>query len=179
MEGLIIWLIILGIAIYNSKKKKNAKSAGGRPQNNQHPQNNQKVKNYQKPQNYQKVQGYQKPQGYQKSQGYQKPQGYQNMAQMQAEVDRKKQSDIMSRAFANVKENEVDELEKNQSTAPINEITENVHNMMGITDIANSSDLMAQINDLMIMGYQANLSFERDFVAEGVDMLNSYEMPVI
>ena len=37
--------------------------------------------------------------------------------------------------------------------------------------------LMDQVNDLMIMGYQANLSFERDFVAEGVEMLNRFELP--
>ena len=37
--------------------------------------------------------------------------------------------------------------------------------------------LMDQGNDLMIMGYQANLSFERDFVAEGVEMLNRFELP--
>lgn len=35
---------------------------------------------------------------------------------------------------------------------------------------------MDQVNDLMIMGYQANLSFERDFVAEGVEMLNRFEL---
>ena len=27
------------------------------------------------------------------------------------------------------------------------------------------------------MGYQANLSFERYFVAEGVEMLNRFELP--
>ena len=27
----------------------------------------------------------------------------------------------------------------------------------------------------MIMGYSGNLEFDRDFIAEGVDMLNSYQ----
>ena len=34
---------------------------------------------------------------------------------------------------------------------------------------------MKKIQDLMIMGYSGNLEFERDFVAEGVDMLNRYQ----
>lgn len=145
MEGLIIWLIILAVAIYNSKRKAKPKSA------------------------QQQAQGYQT-----------RTNGKPNMAQMQAEMARKQQelknrllhkpvqqapqnsvppqkpvqqkSDIVSRAVANVKENEVDELVK-------------------------GSELMNQVNDLMIMGYQEDLSFARDFVAEGIDMLNSYQIP--
>ena len=36
-------------------------------------------------------------------------------------------------------------------------------------------DNRKKIQDLMIMGYSGNLEFERDFVAEGVDMLNRYQ----
>ena len=89
------------------------------------------------------------------------------------------QNEIMGRAIANVKENEVDELERNQFAVVKNETSADVHNIIGIIDVAKSSELMAQINDLMIMGYRTDLSFERDFVAEGVDMLNSYEIPGI
>lgn len=35
---------------------------------------------------------------------------------------------------------------------------------------------MEELNDLMIMGYQVNVSFHRDFVAEGVEMLNRFEI---
>jgi len=234
MEGLIIWLIILAVAIYNSKRKAKQKSAQQRPQNYQQ-------QSYQRPQGY-RQQGY-RQQPVKQAQGYQtRTNGNPNMAQMQAEMARKQQelknrlqqkyagmtagtnarpvqqnvsyrapqqvaqnsvpqqkpvqqapqnsvpqqkpvqqaaqnsvpqqkpvqqapqnsvpqqkpmqqkNDIMSRAVANVKENEVDELAK-------------------------SSELMNQVNDLMIMGYQADLSFARDFVAEGIDMLNSYEIP--
>ena len=89
------------------------------------------------------------------------------------------QNEIMGRAIANVKENEVDELERNQFAVVKNETSADVHNIIGIIDVAKSSELMAQINELMIMGYRTDLSFERDFVAEGVDMLNSYEIPGI
>ena len=39
-----------------------------------------------------------------------------------------------------------------------------------------SEDLMRDVEDLMIMGYDGTLEFERDFVAEGVDMLNRIQM---
>lgn len=234
MEGLIIWLLILAAAIYNSKRKAKPKSTPQRPQNYQQ-------QSYQRPQGYGQ-QGY-RQQTVQQAQGYQtRTNGNPNIAQMQAEMARKQQelknrlqqkyagmaagtnakpvqqnapyraaqqrpaqqamqqrqtqqaapgsvpqrtpqqavqqrpvqqnapqrapqqaaqqrpaqqkNDIMSRAIANVKENDTDEL-------------------------ATGSELMNQVNDLMIMGYQADLSFARDFVAEGIDMLNSYEIPAL
>lgn len=87
------------------------------------------------------------------------------------------QNDIMSRAVANAKVNEVDELERSQSAVAGKEASTDLCIMMGIVDVANSSELMARVNDLMITGYQADLSFERDFVAEGVEMLNGYAIP--
>lgn len=35
-----------------------------------------------------------------------------------------------------------------------------------------TSQLMEQVNDLMVKGYSGNLAFERDFLAEATDMLN-------
>lgn len=67
------------------------------------------------------------------------------------------QADIMSRAVANVKENAADVLEKKQV-----ELQED--------------DLMAQLQDLMVMGYWVDFDFSRDFVAEGIEMLNRYEL---
>lgn len=43
-------------------------------------------------------------------------------------------------------------------------------------DMTNNSRLMDEVNDLILMGYQADLTFSRDFVAEGIKMLNSYEI---
>ena len=42
-------------------------------------------------------------------------------------------------------------------------------------DFDDDCDIMQKLNDLMIMGYSGNLEFDRDFIAEGVDMLNSYQ----
>ncbi len=227
MEVIIIWLIVLGFAVYNSTKKKNARSK------TQYSQNYQRPQNYRQPQNYQRSQGtppygggninpaqiqaeMARKQQELKSRLQQKyggreaganarpmqqnipyrgaqqpvqqnvpyrgtqqpvqprpvqqpprqnmnPASRQQPGAMQQNVQNKvpqqpvqprpvQQKDIMDRAMANVKENEVDELEK-------------------------SGELMEQVNDLMIMGYQAKLSFGRDFVGEGIDMINSYELP--
>lgn len=37
-----------------------------------------------------------------------------------------------------------------------------------------SSDLMTVVEDLIVKGYEPKLSFERDFIAEGTDLLNHY-----
>lgn len=61
------------------------------------------------------------------------------------------QKDILARATENVRENDVDELEQ--------------------------QDLMGTVENLMIMGYQPELSYQRDFLAEGIAMLNTYTVP--
>lgn len=102
------------------------------------------------------------------------------------------QPDILSRAKQNVKENEVDflkEADKRQheaargaADAPVMTPSQNVA-MQQVKPVGqqigaefdDDCDIMSQINDLMIMGYSGNLEFDRDFVAEGVDMLNRYQ----
>ena len=69
------------------------------------------------------------------------------------------QNDILRRAAANVGENDYDQLEFDM-----------------ISNSVSSSELMREVNDLILMGYQSDLTFERDFVSEGVELLNSYEL---
>lgn len=88
--------------------------------------------------------------------------GYRRPQPQQAE------NDILKRATANVKENDTDELEQQMMAG--------AHDLVNAIDIDSASELMHEVEDLMIMGYQANLPFERDFVAEGVAMLNNYEL---
>lgn len=38
----------------------------------------------------------------------------------------------------------------------------------------NSEDLMRTLDDLIVNGYEPHLTFERDFVAEGFELLNRY-----
>ena len=78
------------------------------------------------------------------------------------------EKDILKRAAENVSENDVDELEQQMMAG--------AHELVNAIDIDSTSELMHEVEDLMIMGYQANLPFERDFIAEGVAMLNGYEL---
>lgn len=78
------------------------------------------------------------------------------------------ENDILKRATENVSENDGDELEQQMMAG--------AHELVNAIDIDSASGLMHEVEDLMIMGYQANLPFERDFIAEGVAMLNGYEL---
>ena len=78
------------------------------------------------------------------------------------------ENDILKRAAENVNENDVDELEQQMMAG--------AHELVNAIDIDSASELMHEVEDRMIMGYQANLPFERDFIAEGVAMLNGYEL---
>lgn len=40
---------------------------------------------------------------------------------------------------------------------------------------AEMSETMKQVNDLMITGYNGAMEFDRDFIAEGVEMLNAFQ----
>lgn len=88
--------------------------------------------------------------------------GYRRPQPKQAE------NDILKRAAENVNENDADELEQQMMAG--------AHELVNAIDIESTSELMHEVEDLMIMGYQANLPFERDFIAEGVAMLNGYEL---
>ena len=76
------------------------------------------------------------------------------------------ENDILKRATENVSENDGDELEQQMMAG--------AHELVNAIDIDSASELMHEVEDLMSMGYQANLPFERDFIAEGVAMLNGY-----
>lgn len=78
------------------------------------------------------------------------------------------ENDILKRATENVSENDGDELEQQMMAG--------AHELVNAIDIDSASELMHEVEDLMIMGYQVNLPFERDFIAEGVAMLNGYEL---
>ena len=39
------------------------------------------------------------------------------------------------------------------------------------------SDMLSQVNDRIVTGYSGEMAFERDFIAEGIEMLNSFQVP--
>ena len=93
-----------------------------------------------------------------------------SMQNMTSQSRNAQSKDILSRANANVQEESADELRCEDGKTP--EIVVDTLQF----GMAENSELMRQISDLMIMGYSGELSFERDFVAEGVAMLNSCEL---
>lgn len=100
--------------------------------------------------------------------------GSQNIAQ---------KGDILSRAKENVQENEADLLQQQMHAEVCREFRETEHAASSVVqhklasehcDTGEESDIIRKINDLMITGYSGDMHFDRDFVAEAVDMLNSY-----
>ncbi len=103
-----------------------------------------------------------------------------------------KNQDILSRAKQNVQENDEDllkdadrmqhEATRGAAETPILTPSAKVA-MQRVQPVGQQigagfdedCDIMQKLNDLMIMGYSGNLEFDRDFIAEGVDMLNSYQ----
>ena len=105
-------------------------------------------------------------------------------------------NDILARANRNVMEQEAERekqevkeqkagMTKEQQTAKAREqkkqqlIQQKLEQTKAAEQVAAESDaedLMREVEDLMIMGYDGTLEFERDFVAEGVDMLNRIQM---
>lgn len=43
-------------------------------------------------------------------------------------------------------------------------------------DTGAESDIIKKVNDLIVTGYSGDMTFDRDFIAEGVDMLNSFSL---
>lgn len=77
---------------------------------------------------------------------------------------------ITSRVAENIREESVDELRLEW------EKEKRSYDTFPVLKESEESELMKQIDDLMIMGYTAEIRNSRDFVAEGIAMLNQYEL---
>lgn len=77
---------------------------------------------------------------------------------------------ITSRVAENIREESVDELRLEW------EKEKRSYDTFQVLKESEESELMKQIDDLMIMGYTAEIRNSRDFVAEGIAMLNQYEL---
>ena len=102
--------------------------------------------------------------------------------------------DILSRAKSNVQENVGDNLKNKMlqesgggtyTAAGVMKVVENIpaeqtvydiNGYSGLVNINRESDILKQVNDLIVTGYSGDLSFDRDFVAEGIEMLNRCEL---
>jgi hypothetical protein len=77
---------------------------------------------------------------------------------------------IMSRANANVAAYADNRIEEEGKAASIPVTKGHVDDCINDPD---DCSLMDTVNDLIVMGYQSDLTFERDFIAEGMEMLGN------
>ena len=96
-----------------------------------------------------------------------------------------RQGDILLRAKENVQETEEDSIrqeihaevcreycESSQTTSDVE-----VHKRQSMNcDTGEESDIIKKVNDLIVTGYSGDMQFERDFIAEGIDMLNRFSL---
>ncbi len=102
----------------------------------------------------------------------QKKHGSAKKAQQKPTVDilLPKEENIVNRAADNVLENDADILRMQMDAAREDNYGSS------IAGIQMESPLMKEVEDLMIKGYSGGLTNPRDFVAEGIALLNSYEL---
>jgi len=94
-------------------------------------------------------------------------------------------SDILARAKENVQENEPDVMEQQMHAEVCRDFRATAHTtsdvdthkaLSPLCDTGEESDIIKKINDLMITGYSGEMEFDRDFIAEGVEMLNQFTL---
>ena len=92
-------------------------------------------------------------------------------------------SDILARAKENVQENEPDKMEQQMHAEVCRDFRANAHATTDVAehkevsvlcDSGEESDIIKRVNDLIVTGYSGDMQFDRDFIAEGVDMLNRF-----
>lgn len=185
--------------------KNNRQQLYGAGQVNRQPQTygagqmNRQPQNYSAGQSSRQVQPYRGAQSNRQAQAYRPQPSGRPVQNPWAQANRgtaqsrpQKNQDILSRAKQNVQENDEDllkdadrmqhEAARGAAETPILTPSAKVA-MQGVQPVGQQigagfdedCDIMQKLNDLMIMGYSGNLEFDRDFIAEGVDMLNSYQ----
>ena len=158
----IVWLIISKVANKDDKKKQNQQNVNGRPVNRQN-------------QTMERVGATVKENAIKFGK-----QAYQAA----------KAPDIVQRAKANTKKYEADETlqelerehkhsEKVSSAEAAYVAKEREEHLKLHTEGAphvEDENLLGSIEDLMVKGYDGNLSFERDFLGEAMDMINRFTL---
>lgn len=195
----IIWAIILGAVFYINKKSKNAGGKNTQP-NKPRPQQKKQVQQIWNSmqntvqsgmnalnQTYQQKPQPQRTQMQQRAQQPQRPQMQQRVQQQQ----RPQQSnpDIVQRAvknnarFADDTTQKEIEMMHGHSEAQQRIAQEHSRNCQTLHSKAadgakvieaETQSMFGSVWDLIAMGYSGNLEFERDFLGEGLDMINNF-----
>ena len=179
----IIWAIILGAVFYINKKSKSAGSKNTQP-NKPRPQQKQMQQIWNSMQNTvqsgmnalnQRAQQPQRPQMQQRVQPQQRPQ--------------QSNPDIVQRAVKNNARFADDTTQKEleamhgHSEAQQRMAQEHSRNCQTLHTKAadgakiieaETQSMFGSVEDLIAMGYSGNLEFERDFLGEGLDMINNF-----
>lgn len=156
---IIIWAIILGAIFYINKKSKNAGSKNTQP-NKPRPQQKQMQQRAQQPQ---RPQPQQRPQ---KSNPDIVQRAVKNNARFADDTTQKELETMHGHSEA--QQRMAQEHSRNCQT---------LHNKAadGAKIIeAETQSMFGSVEDLIAMGYSGNLEFERDFLGEGLDMINNF-----
>ena len=167
-------IIIIYVALSQSVKQSNNQNrrgnnpAMGRPSQQMYrPQMNQPQRTYQQTMN-QPQQAYQQTMN-QPQRAYQQAPAQPHPMYQQApdpQMNRQQAQQQLKNRLA----------EKYQSAAAEEMSAMEVIEPMEFTYDIPQSDNMKKVQELMVTGFSGNLNFERDFVAEGIEMLNRFEL---
>ena len=199
----IIWAIILGAVFYINKKSKSAGSKNTQP-NKPRPQQkqiqhiwnsmqntvqsgmnalNQTYQQKQQPQMQQRAQQPQRPQMQQRAQQAQRPQMQQRVQPQQSNPDIVQRAVKNNARFADDTTQKELETMHGHSEAQQRMAQEHSRNCQTLHTKAadgakiieaETQSMFGSVEDLIAMGYSGNLEFERDFLGEGLDMINNF-----
>lgn len=156
----IIWAIILGAVFYINKKSKSAGSKNTQP-NKPRPQ----------------------PQMQQRAQQPQRPQMQQRVQPQQSNPDIVQRAVKNNARFADDTTQKELEAMHGHSEAQQRMAQEHSRNCQTLHTKAadgakiieaETQSMFGSVDDLIAMGYSGNLEFERDFLGEGLDMINNF-----
>lgn len=181
--NIIIWVIILGAIFYIKKKSKNAGSKNTQP-NKSRPQQKQMQQIWNSMQNTVQSGMNALNQTYQ-----QKPQPQMQQRVQPQQRPQQSNPDIVQRAVKNNARFADDTTQKEietmhgHSEAQQRLAQENSRNCQTLHTKAadgakiieaETQSMFGSVDDLIAMGYSGNLEFERDFLGEGLDMINNF-----
>lgn len=199
MLGVIVWIIVLWVIINNVKK--NQKVEKGAPSQQSVAQRSQSAPSQQnvaqrKPSTYASNSSSQEELKQRLSQKYGSGKHAQKkQTTVNVQSASKPQTDILARAAANVSEDFEEKPEKTVATEEIvkdlvnkkmegmtqTQIVEeadaiaeiDLYKVFDIPQVQQDSELMKTVSNLMAKGVSTEVPFQRDFVAEGMEMINS------
>ena len=183
----VIWFVISKITGKHDKKKQNQPNINGRPVSRQN-ETLERVGNLVK-ENAIKF-GKQAEKWLDEAETKTIPKSYANMGTAGQQAPKVATPSIVQRAKANTKKYEADETlhelesehkhsEKVSSAEAAYVVKDREEHMkMHMEPAAHAEDenLLGSVEDLMVKGYDGNLSFERDFVGEAMDMINRFTL---